>query len=203
MEAYALYLLKSVIWLSGFALVFLLFLRSERFFVLNRFFLVSGILVSLFMPLLTVHYTVDIPFTVDIQSKSAVVSEYREVSASNFPTAGSVLSALYLSGALFVVIMIIKQSKSVIKSIKKGEIIKSHPVKLIKCADYTSSFSFFSYVFVNPSVTDVEVKEILNHELVHISQMHWVDLVLVEMLCVLQWFNPFTWIYIRFIRQNH
>jgi hypothetical protein len=58
-------------------------------------------------------------------------------------------------------------------------------------------------VFVNPSVTDVETKEIMIHELVHIRQKHWFDLLLVELLCMMQWFNPLVWIYIRFIRQNH
>ena len=38
MEAFAFYLLKSVIWLTGFALVYILFLRNERFFMLNRIF---------------------------------------------------------------------------------------------------------------------------------------------------------------------
>ena len=98
---------------------------------------------------------------------------------------------------------IIKQGNPVLRSIKKSEIISFDPVKLIKTPDYTSSFSFFSYVFVNPSITDVETKEIVNHELVHIRQKHWVDLVLVELLCILQWFNPLVWIYVRFIRQNH
>ena len=43
----------------------------------------------------------------------------------------------------------------------------------------------------------------MNHELVHIRQKHWFDLVLVELLCMMQWFNPLVWIYVRFIRQNH
>jgi TonB family protein len=43
----------------------------------------------------------------------------------------------------------------------------------------------------------------MNHELVHIRQKHWLDLLLVEMLCMIQWFNPVVWIYVRFIRQNH
>jgi len=41
METFALYLLKSVTWLSGFALVFFLFLKNERFFLLNRIYLLS------------------------------------------------------------------------------------------------------------------------------------------------------------------
>ena len=60
MEAFALYLLKSVIWLTGFALVYLLFLRNERFFLLKRIYLVSGILVALFFPLISVHYQVEL-----------------------------------------------------------------------------------------------------------------------------------------------
>lgn len=58
MEALALYLIKSTVWLTGFALVYLLFLRNERFFLLNRIYLISGILVSIVFPLFTWHYTV-------------------------------------------------------------------------------------------------------------------------------------------------
>ena len=203
MEAFGMYLLKSVVWLTGFMLIFFLFLENERFFLINRLYLISGILISFLFPLLTVHYTVDLPVPVNVQTESPIISGFQEVSRSNFPGTGFLLLILYMSGALFVAYMILKQGKSVIKSIKKAEIITSHPVKLIRTADYTSSFSFFSYVFVNPSVTDHETEEIMNHEMVHISQMHWVDLILVELLSVLQWFNPFIWIYIRFIRQNH
>ncbi len=61
MEAFALYLLKSVIWLTGFAIVYFLFLRNERFFRLKRYYLVAGILISFIFPLFTFHYQVDIP----------------------------------------------------------------------------------------------------------------------------------------------
>ena len=47
------------------------------------------------------------------------------------------------------------------------------------------------------------MKEIVIHEREHIQQHHWFDLLLVELLCMLQWFNPFVWIYSRLIRQNH
>jgi TonB family protein len=203
MEAFGLYLLKSVIWLSGFTMVFILFLRNERFFSLNRFYLIAGILTSFFFPLISVRYIVELPGVINSNPGDSLLSGLQETSNNNMPDTGSLLLAFYLSGVLFVAFMIIKQSISVLKSIKKTEVNFSYRVKLIRTADYISSFSFFSYVFVNPSVTDLETEEIVNHEMVHIRQMHWVDLVLVEMLCVLQWFNPLVWIYIRFIRQNH
>ena len=61
MEALALYLFKSVIWLTGFALVYILFLRNERFFELNRIFLISGILAAFILPFITISYKVILP----------------------------------------------------------------------------------------------------------------------------------------------
>ena len=189
MEAFALYLLKSVIWLSGFALVFFLFLRDERFFLLNRLYLIAGILTSFLFPFISVHYAVELPLVRNIQAENTIDMGFQGPGNSSFPDAGSFLFIFYLSGVLFVTFMIIKQSRLVLKAIYKAEIITLHPVKLIRTAEYISSFSFFSYVFVNPSITDVETREIVNHEMVHIRQWHWFDLVLVELLCTLQWFE--------------
>ena len=55
MEAFGMYLVKSTIWLSGFGCIFLLFLRNERFFLLNRIYLVVGILASLCFPYINLH----------------------------------------------------------------------------------------------------------------------------------------------------
>ena len=203
MEAFASYLLKSVIWTAGFTVVFILFLRNERFFFLNRIYLIVGILTSFFFPLVSVHYTVVLPVFRNFQSDSAVVTEVQKAGSSVMPDLRIILTLLYVSGVLLVLTLILKQARAVVRAIKKSEIISLSQVKLIKTPDYTYAFSFFSYVFVNPSITDIETEEIMNHELVHIRQKHWFDLLLVELLCMLQWFNPLVWIYVRFMRQNH
>ncbi len=203
MEAFALYLLKSVAWLTGFTLVFILFLRNERFFLLSRIYLLAGILTSFLFPLISIHYTVVLPVVSDIQTDNAVTGAIQDSSGSIIPNLKLILLVLYVSGVLIVLSILFRQGSSVIRTIRRSEISTEHPVKLIRTTDYTSAFSFFSYVFVNPSITDVETKEIMNHELVHIRQKHWFDLLLGEMLCMLQWFNPLAWIFIRFIRQNH
>jgi TonB family protein len=203
MESFGLYLLKSVTWIAGFALVFILFLRNERFFFLNRIYLLAGILTSFLFPLISIHYTVILPVIQTVPADNAVVNEIQNTGKSVLPDLKIILLALYASGVLFVIALMLRQGKSVLRTIKKSETISLRPVKLIKTSDYTSAFSFFSYVFVNPSITDVETKEIMIHEMVHIRQKHWVDLLLVELLCMIQWFNPLVWIYVRFIRQNH
>ncbi len=203
MEAYNMYLLKSAAWLSGFALVFMLFLRNERFFLLNRIYLVAGVLVSFIFPLISIHYTVLLPVISNVYSDSEAMVNHQITGNSLMPDIKKFLLILYFSGAASVAALLIRQVRPVLKAIKKSEIIPLYQVKLIKAPEYTSPFSFFSYVFVNPSITDVETKEIMIHELVHIRQKHWFDLMLAELLCIFQWFNPLVWIYLRFIRQNH
>jgi len=60
MEAVGFYLLRSAVWITGFALVYLLFLRNERFFLLNRIYLIIGIMASVVLPLFTVRYAVEV-----------------------------------------------------------------------------------------------------------------------------------------------
>jgi TonB family protein len=203
METLGFYLLKSVIWLSGFALIYIVFLKDERFFTLNRFYLLSGIMAAFIMPLLTIRYTVMLPLPEITQTEGEVTTRIENMTGAFTINAGSLLILLYLSGVIAIGFIMIRQSRPVIRSVVRSGIVTTGPIKLIRTADYTSSFSFFSWIFVNPSVTDIEMKEIVNHEMVHISQKHWIDLAMGGMLCMLQWFNPLVWIYLRLIRQNH
>jgi TonB family protein len=204
MEAFALYLLKSVIWLTAFALVYIVFLRNERFFELNRLFLVSGIAASLLFPFLSFTYAVVMPAVSSGQTENMTASVVQgtsiNISNLNFR---SMLLILYLAGILLIAVTILKQGRSLFRVIRKAGKTPSYQVKLVKTDEYDSAFSFFSWIFVNPSFTDVEIREIMNHEMVHIRQKHWLDLMLAELLCLIQWFNPVIWIYIRLIRQNH
>jgi TonB family protein len=201
MEAIITYLFRSTVWLTGFALVYLLFLRNERFFVLNRIYLASGILVSIICPLFTWHYTVVLPVV-----PMAEVFEPQMVGtvvvSEPFPIQ-TILLYIYLAGAAYLLFRVIRQTAAVVKIIRKSEIHSFSSAKLIRTADYPASFSFFSFVFVNPSIDETETNEIVNHEQEHIRQRHWIDLLLFEMLCTIQWFNPVSWLYGRFIRQNH
>jgi beta-lactamase regulating signal transducer with metallopeptidase domain len=201
MEAFGTYLLKSTVWITGFTLIYFLFLRNERFFFLNRIFLVTGILMSIIFPLISLHYTVVLPVTPEISTSGAqllgLVEEQSSFTLQNF------LLIFYLTGVIYLIFKITRQTSAVFSVIRKSEPHHFKHVKLIRTAEYPASFSFFSYVFVNPSINDTETNEILNHEREHISQNHWIDLLLFEILSMLQWFNPFIWLYGRFIRQNH
>lgn len=201
METFAFYLIKSSVWLTVFVFVYALFLRNERFFTLNRIFLISGIIASFVFPLYTWHYTVVLSYipSVDVSDPliQGVVISDKSLSMQDL------LFLVYFSGIIFLIIKILRQTLPVVNIIRKSEINKNSQARLIRSAKYPVSFSFISYVFVNPSTDELETREIVNHEIEHIRQKHWIDLLLFELLCTLQWFNPAIWLYGRFIRQNH
>ena len=111
METLALYLLKSVTWLTGFALVYLLFLKNERFFEMNRIFLISGILAAYIFPFITVSYKVILPIVSSGQSENALVNAVQNTHYSiSKPDFRLMFFCLYLSGVLFVAFMIMRQT---------------------------------------------------------------------------------------------
>jgi len=205
MEAFASYLMKSAIWLTGFAIVYFLFLRNERYFMLKRIYLVSGILFSIIFPLISFHYQVEIPVPDMSQADmpgTGIPILQQDISGKPFDYR-LILLFLYLSGITILLIRAMRHFRSIFKTISKADINEQGPAKLIRASQFPASFSFFNYVFINPSVSENEAQEIMNHEIVHVRQKHWFDLLLVEILRLIQWVNPFAWIYTRFIRLNH
>lgn len=208
METFTLYIVKSALWLTGFAAVYLLFLQNERFFSLNRLYLLSGIIVSFIFPLITIHYQVEVPAG-SLNGTGSVLPLTEDATAEvrEFSSATTLLSAamiiLYLSGVLFLLYRIIYHLLLLVNAIRRTGISYSGSVKLVRVSGFPSSFSFFNYIFIDPAVEEDEAGEIMNHELVHVNQNHWLDLLLCELLRIVQWMNPFIWIYSGLIRQNH
>jgi len=204
METFAFYLLKSALWLAGFALVYQLFLQNERYFLLNRIFLIGGILAAIFLPFYTWHYTVELNSELvgSIAGISQQTVNETTVTANSF-SVQKVLLFLYLAGVLFMVFRMLKSTIPVLRVIFNAKVYRYGSIKLIRDAEFPASFSLISYVFVHPSIDQPELDEIVKHEQEHIRQKHWIDLLLSGILRTIQWFNPIVWFYGRLIRQNH
>jgi hypothetical protein len=77
-------------------------------------------------------------------------------------------------------------------------------IRIVENEEYGLPFSFFNVVFINPKFHKQDnLPEILAHEKVHIREKHWFDLLFIELLTVIFWFNPFIWFFERSIKQNH
>ncbi len=210
MEAFAGYLLKSSLWLTGFALVYFLFLRNERFFLLKRYYLLAGIFVSCIFPLISIHYKVDVSSPV-ISPVEFTQASGTDTTSIGMQSAGPVrdfaylylLLVIYITGVILLIFRITRQIIRIYSTIRKSDIASEEHIRLIRTPVFTSSFTFFNLVFIHNSINETEKREILNHEFVHVRQRHWFDLLIMELLCFIQWMNPFVWLYSGFIKTNH
>lgn len=203
METFISYLIRSSVWLSAYGLVYFLFLRHERFFRLNRLFLLTGLLSAIIFPLITINYTVTIPQIQESVSVGELSVTTVETIPTPFLTREVIAAGVLLSGTLLFLIRMLIQTLKVIKTIRRSEVKVQKDLKVVKTNHFLHSFSFFSYIFVNPTSPEREIREIVAHEAAHVRQYHWIDLVLAELLCAVQWFNPMAWLHCHFIRQNH
>ncbi|MEM1135264.1 MAG: M56 family metallopeptidase [Bacteroidota bacterium] len=65
-------------------------------------------------------------------------------------------------------------------------------------------FSFFGFIFLNKEhFSEKEYELIIQHEKVHIQQFHGLDVVQIELLQALFWFNPLFWLYRKAIQSEH
>src|SRR5690606_40242995 len=112
------------------------------------------------------------------------------------------LFSAWLVGAVTVLLRNVAQVLPVLRAAAGADRLSGYPVKVIRSDEYPGSFSLFSFVVVNPSVSETEAREIMNHELVPIRQMHWFDLAISSIPSAFQLFNLSVWIYSTFIRQN-
>ncbi len=203
MEAIGFYLIKSALWLSVFALIYYLSLRNEGFFFINRLFLISGMMAALIFPLITVRYLITIPYST--ASTSIGLPEITAIQQEQAPWWNwqTLLFILLMAGMLLVLARLIVQTSKIINTIHHSPIERYGSTKVIQTDIFPFSFSFFSFVFVSSSASSTEIREIVRHEAEHIRQYHWIDLLLAELLCTIQWFNPVVWLYAHFIKQNH
>ncbi len=201
METFVIYLLKTGMWIGFFWMVYWLFLRKETFYRFNRYYLLVGSILSFVIPLLQLRYIVEIAVPVSLDSTTTTAVALPDHVSFNWifallVTYGCgiiVIAVRYLSGLWKIIAMLMSQPTK-----KTGSCL------VVDSPDVQHPFSVFNYVFINTQMTsDVAQKMILEHEQAHIWQKHWVDLTVCNLICVLQWFNPFAWYYIKMVKQNH
>lgn len=67
-----------------------------------------------------------------------------------------------------------------------------------------SPFTFFRWVFI-PTMFDNSEKysTMRDHEIVHAAKLHTLDLIVVELYCIILWFNPFVYLFRKSLKNVH
>ena len=206
MDAIVIYLIQSALCLAALYLIYWFFLRKDTFFTANRFYLIGSIILSFILPMFKVPVFYEDPQLTYVVVLEAVTVTAQKVETGFFNHINFYQSAfiVYFTGAAIFLIRFVFQLLQLGFLIRKFGVIKKDNFNIVMLDRKYSPFSYFNFIFLNEeSLKDKNINEIINHEKIHIKQKHSFDLVLLEMLTILQWFNPFIWFYKMALKGIH
>jgi TonB family protein len=190
------YLLLANVYLTLFFLFYALFLRKETFFNLNRVYLVSSALLSFFIPIIQSSWIKNLFITQRVKETiyqvGPTVMHSFKVTANAAThhqqlTLGQILLGIYVTGILVLTVKFIYQLAVI-------NYVISQPKS-------DTSYSFFNRIRIEERDTDNDA--ITAHEQVHARQWHSADVLLLETIMILNWFNPVVYLYRNAVKYIH
>lgn len=202
MEALALYLLKASAILALFLISYELLLKRETLFRLNRFYLLSGLVLAPLLPLLSFRRVVTLTAAAASTAPAEVVTGPLTEPAQAFPWE-TILLAAYLIGAGVCALLVLRQLWTLRRLIASPDTVRKDGFAYIASRQVDAPFSFFRYIFYNPDRHSArELPLILEHERAHGAQWHSLDILLGRLVAALLWLNPASWWYQKSVTQN-
>ena len=203
------FIIKSAITLALLYSCFFLFLSKETFHRFNRFMLVGIMLVSLITPLL--HFTTESPTVIneEFHAMQTFIEQSPAIANSAATEADSItwsqaITWIYLTGVGIMLLITIVQSLSLIRYMSGGlRHTDKHGNTVILQKGDIPPFSIFRYIVMSVKDYETHSQHILTHEQEHIRLGHTYDLILLEAMKTLQWFNPFVWFIGRDLKSVH
>ena len=197
------YDLKVAVLIAIFYLFYRLLLSRDTFHRLNRVVLLVTAVASFVLPfcVFTFHHTVV------LESLHSSIAIGKPLAAIVEPTwtwwqMGAVI--VFFLGVFIVVGHVVWSVVQVIRLIMHGE---RHPqddgVIIAVTHKQISPFSWMRYIVLNISDFEHQDPAIMAHERGHIRQRHSLDVLLVDTLTALQWFNPAIWMLRQDLRAIH
>lgn len=209
------YFLKVNLALAILYICYRLLFRNDTFFRLRRAVLLSVYLIAFLYPLLDISIWLSTRESVTeiVNYYSTILPLKTVVAADETPLsteedwltiAESYMLLTYLAGITLLFLRCIIELFTVIRLRLRSpkQLINGTTIYVLPSQE--EPYSFFGWIFASPeSHTPPALEEILVHEKTHVRQLHSIDVVLGEIVCILCWINPFAWLLKKEISSNH
>ena len=207
MPALFTFLFKVNIALVLFCLGYYLVLRHLTFYTLNRIYLVTAILFSSIYPWINLdsfmerHQQLAAPVqTVILQWRAPAENLVKPLNQPNYWQWAEVV---FWAGAALLAIRLATQLVSLYRLYRNSEPGKVHNYAVRLIDGDVSPFSFWRSIYVNPDkLSPSDLEKVLEHEHVHVSEWHTLDILLAELSTIFYWFNPGIWLMKKAVREN-
>lgn len=220
MGALLLYILKSTICLILFYLGFKALLSNDTFFRFNRWVLLVGIATCMLLPAIKIQTSE--PLLIQqpiIHLEKMIAGEETVVTylSDNNPEVnmipvvtpakmidwGQIIALLYWAGFIFCLMTTLLSFRKMFVLIWSGRKLQQGRYTLILVPSCVSPFSWGRYIILSEEDYEKHPDEILTHEMMHLKSHHSIDLLFMECILWLHWFNPAIWLLKRELKDIH
>lgn len=205
------YLLKSTLLSATLYAFYKAFLERETFFQSNRLFFVIGIFIALFLPLLLIPIEVVVETQDNLATPDFIplLNEVDHTKIGGVVLLEDTIDWMTILLQIYVIGVGIFTLKFLSEVVALAHLIYTNPRKRkdnyiqVETRTAIAPFSFFIWiVFTKNQFTTTELRHIINHEKVHVKQGHSFDMLFIQLLTIIQWFNPFVWLLKKELQQN-
>jgi len=173
----------------------------------NRIYLIGILLLSFAIPAFELRVPVPDPDSLSARLIDAVTiypSSVARLQNEQGVNSESTLTIIFLTVSMVVALYTIRRVLEVIVLIKKNEAARYKGYNIIEIPENYPSFSFFNYIFINSEKDSQEYNEqVLKHEMAHARQFHSADILLIQLVKIVNWFNPFIYLLERSLKETH
>ncbi|CAM4176452.1 Peptidase M56 BlaR1 [Gillisia limnaea] len=198
------YLVNSAACLAILLFFYKLLLENETIHQFKRFYLLGSVFIAFVIPFITFKTYIEVsPDSLQQFSGSSIlISETETASSFNWSL---ILWGIYGIGVL---IFSIKFSANLIKliiRIRQNPKLKNKNYINVLLRDKLAPHTFFNYLFFNKEefINKQIPPEVIMHEEAHSRQLHSLDILLMEILQIVFWFNPLIYLGKNAIKLNH
>ena len=226
MGAFLFYLFKSTLCLTVLYAVYRLCFRSDTSFRANRILLLAGTLLCLLLPGIHVEieqsgnwqrpvaametWLTEKPARTEIEQSGEAETMFRKVPAFPLQKAWlcgekwmTIVMALYLCGLAFTLAFFLCALGRIWRLLRKCPVRKCEGFRLVVCPQKNVSFSWGRTIVLSQEDYELHRDVVLLHERMHVCYFHTWDLVWMELVVALHWFNPAVWMLMRELRAVH
>ena len=211
MNPYLLYFMKSFLSLGIFYFIGFLVLKKQIDFRFNRYYLLFTTVFAVLISLLNSKELFPEGLQNSVAQLSVVQlgeiligqSKATPVAFSGI-TWATVIRFFYFFGVLLTSLRFLWSLIRLYRLVQKSETKREGGIRYVFTKGNVPVFSFFNLIFINPKLFEnPKVAVIIRHEKAHIRQMHSLDIIVLEIISIFQWFNPFIYLIKRDVKENH
>ena len=188
-----------------------LFINYCQNYKASRFWLLFCLCFSVLIPLISFEISANsIISTINLEQM--VVNDDLNIASSPLVNSEkkafsgkTILIAIYIITVLALTLRFYLNIKSLLKKQKDAEQVNYNGHAIYLLDENVKPFTFLKSIFINKQdwLTHKNKPELINHEIHHKNLNHSLDILFIEFLKVIFWFNPVLYAYKTLIQSNH